>query len=698
MKRVKSAKKTRLLWAVCAAALVFASCPSDEGDGGTAEAKVCADPKLPKSGAYLGGSRIIMETKTGDAYIYYTLDGTDPTAESDRYRQSDIPVLVFEDAESVTVKAVAIAEGYEDSQIVQAVYTEYTLTASDTVKALLDSSPGTGSINDPKRVKIPAEMAQEELFLEYSDPDQMGMLTVRDGLGQLYQAVKDRYFELDFTETNWQITSDYGQVKGIPGCNSGRGTADRPDKDKLLNIKFPQDIVYIDQRAFEGSTKLRKVDLNGLSQLKAIGDFAFRFIYEAELIDFTGCGELEVIKKRSFTCPWKVPYIDFTPCVKLKTIEEYAFAEPRSAKWIEFPASIESIGDYQFRDAYSLEYVRFRAPANHYWGWCQFWYHDWQHTWSASGNPAFEYNGMKPTHLHEGVEGEYSYRTDHMFVIYHPNNLTYGRYAPGYYSDSIHGYFFLGQSVPESTPGPKGYINPNEEFRGLAEIRIDPAGLSGGDVTNNLDDRVIPLGQSFTFGTPAAGKLRVLDEETAQDFIIRYDPEDFPNRHFTTPDGDVYQMPMGEIEEPIVAQATLGKAWVTPKDVKFAVLELTSGGKKLVRYGEDSFTAWGEKSIFSREVIPVYVDKPAVITVSQKVDRLAMVSLSLKTGWNYIERIHTGSPNIRPGPETRRLIRISGLKLGTSDAEHPNPPGPVADTTTKDIPWVLRDKEQDDEG
>ena len=54
---------------------------------------------------------------TEDATIHYTLDGSDPTEECPVY---DAPLTI---SETTTIKAVAMKEGYDDSDIAEATYT-----------------------------------------------------------------------------------------------------------------------------------------------------------------------------------------------------------------------------------------------------------------------------------------------------------------------------------------------------------------------------------------------------------------------------------------------------------------------------------------------------------------------------------------------------------------------------------------------
>ncbi len=70
----------------------------------------------PAAGEYFAAQNVTIVCETEDAAIYYTLDGTDPTAESALYTE---PIAI---AETTTVKAIAIKEG-QTSEVAEAIYT-----------------------------------------------------------------------------------------------------------------------------------------------------------------------------------------------------------------------------------------------------------------------------------------------------------------------------------------------------------------------------------------------------------------------------------------------------------------------------------------------------------------------------------------------------------------------------------------------
>lgn len=59
-----------------------------------------------------------ISCSTDGAEIYYTLDGSEPTAVSQRY---DAPIEI---TSTTTIKAVAVKDGYVDSEVSEATYTK----------------------------------------------------------------------------------------------------------------------------------------------------------------------------------------------------------------------------------------------------------------------------------------------------------------------------------------------------------------------------------------------------------------------------------------------------------------------------------------------------------------------------------------------------------------------------------------------
>ena len=126
-------------------------------EGGTSEGTVAAPQADPQAGAVASGTEITLTTSTSGAQIYYTLDGSDPSDETNEARElysaDNMPVIT----EDCTLKAAAVLEGvYSAVQTLQ-----YTVSGS--------GEPGdTAPIADGERVVIYAPAYGKALSAEYN--------------------------------------------------------------------------------------------------------------------------------------------------------------------------------------------------------------------------------------------------------------------------------------------------------------------------------------------------------------------------------------------------------------------------------------------------------------------------------------------------------------------------------------------------
>ena len=89
--------------------------------------EVVAAPVIaPNGGAISVDAEITISCETEGASIYYTIDGTEPSAENGTLYEA--PFTLAEDA---TVKAIAVAEGMENSSITEAAFTLLSATVSN---------------------------------------------------------------------------------------------------------------------------------------------------------------------------------------------------------------------------------------------------------------------------------------------------------------------------------------------------------------------------------------------------------------------------------------------------------------------------------------------------------------------------------------------------------------------------------------
>ncbi len=98
---------------------VFTYLGSHTMDGGSTpgETKAANVTASPAAGAVAVGTSVTLATDTADAKIYYTIDGTEPTAASTEYKA---PIVINADT---TIKAIAVKTGLDNSDLSTFAYT-----------------------------------------------------------------------------------------------------------------------------------------------------------------------------------------------------------------------------------------------------------------------------------------------------------------------------------------------------------------------------------------------------------------------------------------------------------------------------------------------------------------------------------------------------------------------------------------------
>jgi len=123
------------------------------GSGEDPVQKVANVTATPNPGEVEEGTEVTLSTSTEGATIYYTLDGSIPTVESEEYTQA---IVINADT---TIKAFAVKDGFEDSDVSEFAYTikapvtvitiAEAIASSEgtevTVEGIVTTKPGTGS-------------------------------------------------------------------------------------------------------------------------------------------------------------------------------------------------------------------------------------------------------------------------------------------------------------------------------------------------------------------------------------------------------------------------------------------------------------------------------------------------------------------------------------------------------------------------
>jgi len=106
-------------------------------------AKVEIPAATPSSGSFLLGNSIVLETSTSGADIYYTLDGSAPTASSTLYT---LPIPLNS---AMTLKAIAVKTDLADSAVLTENYLVYAQQAETPA-----ASPGGGDFENPQTITL----------------------------------------------------------------------------------------------------------------------------------------------------------------------------------------------------------------------------------------------------------------------------------------------------------------------------------------------------------------------------------------------------------------------------------------------------------------------------------------------------------------------------------------------------------------
>ena len=128
------------------------------------ETETVATPTFsPEAGTYTGEQSVTILCSTDGAEIYYTTDGSDPSASSTKYSSA---IVV---GETTTIKAIAVKDGKTDSSVASATYT---INIPPQTVATPAFSPDAGTYTEAQSVTISCETTGATIYYttDGSDP------------------------------------------------------------------------------------------------------------------------------------------------------------------------------------------------------------------------------------------------------------------------------------------------------------------------------------------------------------------------------------------------------------------------------------------------------------------------------------------------------------------------------------------------
>ncbi|MEI6093420.1 MAG: chitobiase/beta-hexosaminidase C-terminal domain-containing protein, partial [bacterium] len=118
--------------------------------------KVVKPVMSPSSGSYSIDTEVTISTDTGSSTIYYTTDGTDPSTSSNVY---STPVVVSGHGNNETIKAIAVKDGWSNSEVSSDAYLiNYAKVSTPSI------SPVSETYNNDQDVTIACSTDGAELY------------------------------------------------------------------------------------------------------------------------------------------------------------------------------------------------------------------------------------------------------------------------------------------------------------------------------------------------------------------------------------------------------------------------------------------------------------------------------------------------------------------------------------------------------
>ena len=190
-------------------------------EGGTSEGTVAAPQADPQAGAVASGTKITLTASTSGAQIYYTLDGSDPTdetnAERELYGADNMPVIT----EDCTLKAAAVLEGvYSAVQTLQ-----YTVDESSS-----GETGDTAPIADGDQVVIYAPAYGKALSAKYNGYYNAGTDVAEESSGTLSGYTDADVWTAAVNEDGTYSFSYNGQNIGMGDSFSSMPLGEKNDK------------------------------------------------------------------------------------------------------------------------------------------------------------------------------------------------------------------------------------------------------------------------------------------------------------------------------------------------------------------------------------------------------------------------------------------------------------------------------------
>ncbi len=247
--------------------ITYTTSGSGEGGGGTVVETVATPIITPETTTFNEGESVFVSiaTETQDAEIYYTLDGTDPSTENGELYEGEIEIT-----ETTTVKAIAVKDGWNNSEVAEAKYTKTVVVEGGVVDVLnlaLTGAEGTtysswsGKTSKSSAVYAGQSAGGNNSIQLRSSNSNSGIVTTQSG-------GKVKKISIDWNSNTAETRELWVYGKNTAYTNPTELYNASTDGDKLAEIPFGTlefviegDYEYIGLRSGSGAMYLNSIEI-----------------------------------------------------------------------------------------------------------------------------------------------------------------------------------------------------------------------------------------------------------------------------------------------------------------------------------------------------------------------------------------------------------------------------------------------------
>ena len=260
----------------------------NSGGGGEEVVETVATPIItPETTTFNEGESVFVSiaTETQDAEIYYTLDGTDPSTENGELYEGEIEIT-----ETTTVKAIAVKDGWNNSEVAEAKYTKTVVIEGGVVDVLnlaLTGAEGTTySSWSGKTSKSSAVYAGQSAG--GNDAIQLRSKDSNSGIVTTVSGGKVKKISID-----WNVNTDAARELWVYGSNTAYSSPTElynasTDGDKLAEIVcgttefvIEGDYEYIGLRSGSGAMYLNSIEITWVEEEEEPATYTWSSFYAA---------------------------------------------------------------------------------------------------------------------------------------------------------------------------------------------------------------------------------------------------------------------------------------------------------------------------------------------------------------------------------------------------------------------------------